>query len=274
MILGENAFKDSFYCSYYSLLELESIKTSVRKDEETKYKARKITRFLSEKSNFQVITPRIEEINSVLSEFGLSDSADNIICACAYILSKNSNQEIIFMSNDISCGNIAHNVFGLQTSPIRISSEEYYGYKTIYPTEEELANLYSNLEENIYSLKENEYLIIKDNEEKVIDLLKWQDNSYKHITNKSIDSRWMGKVKPRNTEQKLAMDLLQNESIPIKVLTGRYGVGKDYLMISQAINGIEKGHFDKLVWIRNTTEVKNSKALGFLPGKSYCPAIQ
>ena len=79
MILGENAFKDSFYCSYYSLLELESIKTSARKDEETKYKARKITRFLSEKSNFQVITPRIEEINSVLSEFGLSDSADNII---------------------------------------------------------------------------------------------------------------------------------------------------------------------------------------------------
>lgn len=49
---------------------------------------------------------------------------------------------------------------------------------------------------------------------------------------------------------------------------------KDYLMISQAINEIEKGHFDKLVWIRNTTEVKNSKALGFLPGKPYCPAIQ
>lgn len=38
-------------------------------------------------------------------------------------------------------------------------------------------------------------------------------------------------------------------------------------MISQAINEIEKGHFDKLVWIRNTTEVKNSKALGFLPGE-------
>lgn len=41
---------------------------------------------------------------------------------------------------------------------------------------------------------------------------------------------------------------------------------KDYLMSSTAVDLLEKGRFEKIVWVRNNVEVKNSKPIGHLPG--------
>lgn len=41
---------------------------------------------------------------------------------------------------------------------------------------------------------------------------------------------------------------------------------KDYLMINAALSLIEKGKYDKLVYVRNNIEVKDTVALGSLPG--------
>lgn len=60
--------------------------------------------------------------------------------------------------------------------------------------------------------------------------------------------------------------MLQNPDVTIKVLSGPYGSGKDYIMISNALELIRQGKYDRLVWIRNTVEVANSKPIGFLPG--------
>lgn len=47
MNMGESAFDEPFMISVQTLIELESIKTDRRKDEQTKHKARFITRRLS-----------------------------------------------------------------------------------------------------------------------------------------------------------------------------------------------------------------------------------
>ena len=39
-------------------------------------------------------------------------------------------------------------------------------------------------------------------------------------------------------------------------------------MTSTAVELLEKRKFDRIVWVRNTVEVKNSKPIGFLPGES------
>lgn len=43
---------------------------------------------------------------------------------------------------------------------------------------------------------------------------------------------------------------------------------KDILMSSVAIDLIERQKFEKIVWVRNNIEVKNSKPIGFLPGSN------
>ena len=83
---------------------------------------------------------------------------------------------------------------------------------------------------------------------------------------KQINSRFFGKVKPRNIQQQLALDMLYNQDITVKFLAGKFGTGKDYLMSSAAIDLVEKGKYNKIVWVRNNIEVKNSKPIGHLPG--------
>ena len=75
----------------------------------------------------------------------------------------------------------------------------------------------------------------------------------------------MGKVKPRNDEQRLAFDMLQNDAITIKVLTGDMGTGKDYCMVSHAVQMLKDRTIDKIVLVRNNIEVKGTKEFGFLP---------
>ena len=273
LLLGERAFSEKFCCSFQTFIELENVKSSNRKDESTKYLARKITKLLSENENYIVVTPRREEIDNILTDYGLYENPDNIIMSCAKYY-QDSMEQIIFITNDISCQNIAKNILGLETDFVKNSHEEYFGYKIVCPEDKEMAEIYTYPEKNVYNLKENEYLIIKNKDGIVVDIKKWCNGILRGISYSNVTSKWMGEVKPRNLEQKLAMDLLQNKDIPIKVLTGRYGTGKDFLMISHAISYIERNMFEKIVWVRNTTNVKNSKEIGFLPGKLYCPAMQ
>lgn len=67
----------------------------------------------------------------------------------------------------------------------------------------------------------------------------------------------------------MAFDMLQDEKSTIKILTGRFGSGKTMLMVVNALDLIQKGKFDKLVWVRNNVEVKDSVPLGALPGSAY-----
>lgn len=43
---------------------------------------------------------------------------------------------------------------------------------------------------------------------------------------------------------------------------------KDILMSSVAVDLLERQKFEKIVWVRNNIEVKNSKPIGFLPGSN------
>jgi len=65
------------------------------------------------------------------------------------------------------------------------------------------------------------------------------------------------------------MDLLYNDDITVKILSGCFGSGKDYLMASAALDLVLQGKYDRIMWVRNNVEVKNSKPLGFLPGDAF-----
>ena len=146
---------------------------------------------------------------------------------------------------------------------------EYTGFKDIVLTNPNDINaLYDPKTNETFGCLENEYLIARDEKEEVIDLFKCKDGRLAQVPYKAIESKFAGKIKQRNIQQKLGIDMLYDTDITIKILTGKFGTGKDLLMSSAAIDLIEKGYFDKLVYVRNNIEVKNSKPIGHLPGSS------
>lgn len=146
---------------------------------------------------------------------------------------------------------------------------EYTGFKDIVLTNPNDINaLYDPKTNETFGCLENEYLIARDEKEEVIDLFKCKDGRLARVPYKAIESKFAGKIKPRNIQQKLGIDMLYDTDTTIKILTGKFGTGKDLLMSSAAIDLIEKGYFDKLVYVRNNIEVKNSKPIGHLPGSS------
>lgn len=147
--------------------------------------------------------------------------------------------------------------------------KEYRGFCEVQMTDDEIAEFYEAPDTNPLDALTNEYIIIKDSNDEIIDIVKWNGETTVHLKTPKIDSRYIGKVKARNTQQKLALDMLYNPDITINVLTGRFGSGKDYLMSAAAIDLIEKNKFERIIWVRNNIEVKDSKPIGYLPGDYY-----
>lgn len=129
--------------------------------------------------------------------------------------------------------------------------------------------MYNDKTVNWFDLLENQYLIVKDESGAVVDRYKWQNGKYKNIYRKPIESMALGKIKPKNFEQELAIDALFDDQSTVKVLAGVFGSGKDLLMTSCAFQMIQDGKFDKIMWLRNNIEVKDSNPVGFLPGDKF-----
>lgn len=268
--LGENAFKEKFIIAQKTLEEIENIKVSNSKDGEVKYKARQISRLLDKHNgDYDVVlySPKIKEI---IESYFLSETPDNIILASAYYYNLNVS-EVLVCSDDLNCKFISRNIFGLPTkgvSDINLvkNLDEYLGYKELTLSDEEMSYFYCHTNENIYDCLRNEYLIIKKSDGEVVDYRKWDGNEYRSVSYKQVNSTFMGKIKPRNPQQVLAFDMLQNKDQTIKIISGKFGTGKDLIMIANALKLIEEGKYDKLIYIRNAVDVKDASAIGFLPG--------
>ena len=105
------AFKRGhFWISSITLNELEDIKTSGRKDEETKYNARKLLHLLEENDNKYSIMLYNTEIDETIKMFSLPLTNDSKIIASAYELRKSikaSKENFIFCTKDLACKAIA-----------------------------------------------------------------------------------------------------------------------------------------------------------------------
>lgn len=143
----------------------------------------------------------------------------------------------------------------------------YTGYRCLNLSEQEFADFYGNptaAAERV-NLLENEYLVVQLNG------VAQEYYSYKRgrvdkLQFQTIHNDFNKPIKPRNPEQRCAIDLLLDDSIPVKLLTGQYGAGKDYLMVNAAFEKLKRGVYEKIVYVRNNVEVKDTVPLGALPG--------
>lgn len=144
--------------------------------------------------------------------------------------------------------------------------DEYLGSKEVVLSDDEINTLFQTNRIDTFGCIQNQYLLAKDSNDNIIKIFRCDKNVMHDVPYKTINSRFLGKVKPRNPQQQMAIDMLCNKDITIKVITGPFGSGKDVLMCSTAIDLIERGEFEKVVYVRNNIEVEDSKPIGFLPG--------
>lgn len=294
-----------FLIADITLYELEDIKTSGKKDEATKAKARVVTRLLAEHPTaYTVVSIDYPQLLSILDGVPVKDNNDGTIMAAArwylnelqgkldetlgeafdvgslvtiedYRKQKAEIDSFRFVTSDLSCFNLAQQVMKL---PCELSldtggtNNDYTGWTVVALEdggEEALAMAYSKDAEqkNLFDTPTNGYILIPnaDADGNTVGL-RWDGSRYVPIKYKKISNRFTGDIRPRNDQQRLAFDMLQNDDITVKMLAGTFGSGKTMLMVSSAIDMIEKHKFDKLIWIRNNIEVKNTKELGALPG--------
>ena len=136
--------------------------------------------------------------------------------------------------------------------------DEYFGFREVPMSDEEISKFYNGETKESYGCLINEYLVINDSTGQFCEAFKWNGTEFLRVPFKQINSRFFGKVKPRNLQQQLALDMLYSQDETVKVLVGKFGTGKDYLMSSAAIDLLEKGKYEKIVWVRNNIEVRTS----------------
>ena len=268
----DNLWEDNviMVLSSITLEELENIKTSVNKDPDVKFAARKIAHELDE--HFQDDSYRVIIWNNSmmddLMEANLPVTNDSkiIICADAYMNLIEPEDEFYFYTNDICCRLLAHQTL---ECPVRIVEEEIYdydGYKIVQMNDDEMAEFYSKPTANKYDLYINEYLLVQDIEGNIVDKLCWTGEDYRHLSYENFKSNYFGNVKPMKDDiyQALVADSLANNKITL--IKGPAGTGKTYLSLGFLIHKLERNKIDKIVIFCNTVATKNSAKLGYYPG--------
>ena len=145
---------------------------------------------------------------------------------------------------------------------------EYRGYEVIRSDDERLAEFYE-AKDNIFNLLENQYLLVEDLHGKLTDSYVWQNGTFRKVGYVKIGNDFTGIVKPRNAQQEVLFDMLVDKQSTVKLVTGGFGCGKTMSLVVAALDAISKGRFEKIIWVRNNIEVKDTTPLGSLPGDSY-----
>lgn len=245
---------EKFYISSTTLQELEHIKVSSNKDQETKYRARKILHILDENPTKYETIIVDKNILSIIDGEELENTPDNQICACAASL-----KDVVFVTNDLACKTIGKWIFGLQVESICESGDEIYkGYKLIHGNTDTINRVMENMDYSEWNT--NEYLIIENTDEGSSKEMRYDGEQF--VSLKLPSSRY---IKAKNSLQRCALDILNNPDITIAAILGGYGSGKTYISMQMALYNVrEKGRVSKILGVREVSG--EGKEVGYLPG--------
>lgn len=255
------------YISHFCLSELEAIKTSANKNEDIKARARKVARFmLANPTAFFCDSYDEKKIEKARKKHYFPDNMDGRILAEATLLAKKNR--IVFWTADVNMSIFAREA-GLEVHTFfaeEKQEEPWAGWSKYYPSEQEFAMLYTDPKMNILGAKTNEYCVLYQDTE-VRDVLRWDGEEYRKLKYSNFRNTYLGKnIKPLNLQQKMAFDLLQNQDVTVKVITGVPGGGKDYIQILHALDMVNRGLFDRIIYVRNLIPFKDAPEIGFLAG--------
>ncbi|PCJ52597.1 MAG: phosphate starvation-inducible protein PhoH [Planctomycetota bacterium] len=198
------------------------------------------------------------------------DLPDNKIIRVAYSIFAKGD-DVIFVSKDINA-RLKADALGIESVDYEKSKvffdELYSGYQSLSVTSKLIERFY---DEKFISLDElkgefypNQFLLLEDEvnvKHTALARVSGQDGIIPLVA--KFDSAWH--VKPRSREQRMALELLLDDTIKLVTLVGQAGTGKTLLAIAAALEQtIDLNKFDKILVSRPIMPM--GKDIGYLPG--------
>lgn len=248
--------------SSVTLQELEHIKVSGRKSEEVKYNARKALHILDENPDKYTAVVFTTAMENYINEKLIEVTPDSKIVTTA-AFSKNmipQEDDFVFVTNDLACKVIAQKIFDLPVESVdeENGNEIYKGYQVIHGDTEKINSVMADMDYSKWYT--NEYLIIENTDDGTSKEMRFDGTSF--VPLKLPSSRF---IKGKNSLQRCALDIMNNQDITIAAILGGYGSGKTFLSMQMALYNVqEKGRASKILGVREV--VGEGKEIGYLPG--------
>ena len=204
-----------------------------------------------------------------VSDSGLEDEIpDNRIIRVAYWLHK-QGERVYFVSKDINA-RIKADALGIEVMDFekqKINFEELFsGYREITVKPEVIDEFYANRSVELpdVQLLPNEFVnLISEGTEHQTALGRAGGNGTVVPMNPKIESVFH--IKPRSREQRMALELLMDDSIHLVTLVGQAGTGKTLLALAAGLEKtLNQKRFDRILVTRPIMPF--GKDIGYLPG--------
>ena len=239
--------------------ELDHLKTNI--DDKKSFEAREGIRWLKENENKYkfVLNDVIKSKELINGEFDLNKNDNKILDVCI-----REKAKIFSLDFNVT---LKAKALGIEViEKHKDKDRDYTGFKEVVLSDEEMAEMYENLTTNSWDLLRNEYILIKNSNNEIVDKLKWTGEKLEVLKYTPVQHKLTDKIKPRNAKQELLFDMLQDKTSKLKIIQGLHGTGKTLCMIVHALSLIEKGKFEKIIWVVQNQQVANTKDIGALPG--------
>ncbi|MBB5172221.1 PhoH family protein [Texcoconibacillus texcoconensis] len=215
-----------------------------------------------------------------LNDYFIEVTNDHRILAVAYNIQREQRERnahpVVLVSKD-ALMRVKADVLGLKSEDFlndRIVQFDhmYKGYEERFVTGEKLDSLYEKKriptnEIVTGDFLPHQFLVLKDatgSSASAIAKVNQDATKVELLKNKSLEAIWG--IKPRNVQQRMAMELLLRDDLPLVTLVGKAGTGKTLLSLAAGLSQTEDHHmYNKLLVTRPVIPV--GKDIGFLPGE-------
>ena len=270
------SFRDNEIVVPLSVLEeLDRLKSY---SDERGRNARQAIRFLQESSDHGSLYEGVKLENGSLLRVELTytkDSAldlelnksDNRIILTAYMLQK-QGKRVFFVTKDINA-RVKATAIGIKAVDYEKQKvnihELYQGYIEVDSSEEVLSRLKEKQSIDWQDhLVANEFVLLNDRKNEDVVLSRY-NSDYGQLEYVNPGSAAVSGIRPLNENQKIALDLLMNDKIPLVTLVGKAGTGKTLLALAAALKKVlEEGRYTRVLVGRPV--VPMGKDIGYLPG--------
>lgn len=198
------------------------------------------------------------------------EKPDNRILRVAWNLCKELPEPVVLVTKDLTL-RLKADTLGIPAEDYlndKVDAESLYsGFREIQVAGQEIEAFYRDgvvpLAHRRRALP-NQYFILKNREQPSLSALARHYNGLL-LPLAAVDGDVMG-IKPRNKEQRFALDLLLNDDIKVVTLAGTAGTGKTLLALAAGLEKImEQKAYTKLLVTRPV--VPMGQDLGYLPGE-------
>ena len=214
-----------------------------------------------------------QEVREHLVMAGLKpDAADNQILSVALALQR-KGQRVIFVSKDINC-RVKADALGLRVMDFEQQKVDfdslYMGWREVQVPAVDVNKFYNNKSIPVPKidgppLAPNEFVLLKDETNSKHTALARTDlvgNELAPLT-PEYDRAW--NIAPRSATQRMAFELLMDDSIQLVTLVGRAGTGKTLLAIAAGLHRVVRDkRYEKMIVSRPIMPL--GRDIGYLPG--------